>query len=123
MGGSIGAALSGLLSMDFSEYQRLAKRTNLEVVIGKNFVYSVLGLTSEAGELAGKVKKLFRDSDGEMTHEIREKMIGELGDVLWYLAQISTDLTIPLDEVAKKNIEKLASRMERGTLQGSGDNR
>lgn len=109
--------------MDFTEYQTLAKRTNLNVVIGKNFVYSVLGLTSEAGELAGKVKKLFRDQRGEVTPEARDQVVAELGDVLWYVSQIATDFGVPLEAVARENIEKLASRMERGVLQGSGDNR
>lgn len=109
--------------MDFTEYQALAKRTNLNVVIGKSFVYSVLGLTSEAGELAGKVKKIFRDQQGEVTPNIKDAIAAEIGDVLWYVAQISTDFDLSLDDVAKKNIEKLTSRLERGVLRGSGDNR
>ena len=90
--------------MDFDEYQKEANKTAIYPVLGAKFVYPTLGLADEAGEVVGKIKK-------------------ELGDVLWYLAQLSTDLGIKLSEVAKANVEKLASRMERNVLHGSGDNR
>lgn len=109
--------------MDLNEYQNRAKQTNLEVMIGKKFVYSTLGLASEAGELAGKVKKIFRDNNGNVDDEVREKIKSELGDVLWYVAQVATDFGLSLGDIGEQNIEKLASRMERGTLHGDGDNR
>jgi len=64
-----------------------------------------------------------RDKNGIVEKEDREEIKKELGDVLWYLAQISTELKIKLDDVAKTNLEKLFSRLKRGKIKGSGDNR
>jgi NTP pyrophosphatase (non-canonical NTP hydrolase) len=80
-------------------------------------------LGDEAGEVLGKVKKIFRDQNGVLTDETRDALKKELGDVLWYLAQLSTELELSLDDIAEANIEKLLGRLERGTLHGSGDNR
>jgi NTP pyrophosphatase (non-canonical NTP hydrolase) len=80
-------------------------------------------LTNEAGEVAGKIKKIFRDKDGVIGEAEREALKSELGDVLWYLAQVCTELEISLDAVAEANIEKLYSRLERGKIGGDGDNR
>jgi len=73
--------------------------------------------------VAEKIKKVLRDNNGVVSGEEKEEIKKELGDVLWYLAQISTELNLSLDEVAKFNIEKLASREKRNKLHGSGDNR
>ena len=86
-------------------------------------VYPTMGLLNEAGELAGKVKKLFRDKQGVITDADREALKGEIGDVLWYLTQICTNLDLSLEDVANANLEKLLSRLERGVIQGDGDNR
>ena len=80
-------------------------------------------MTNEAGEVAGKIKKIFRDKGGVIGEAEREALKGELGDVLWYLAQVCTELDLSLDEVAEHNIEKLYSRLERGKIGGDGDNR
>jgi len=109
--------------MNFEEYQNLSKKTAIYPEIGKNFVYPTLGLVGESGEVAEKIKKIFRDKDGIVDAEIRLMLKKELGDVLWYLSQLATELELSLDEVAVYNIEKLKSRHERGTLQGNGDNR
>jgi NTP pyrophosphatase (non-canonical NTP hydrolase) len=73
--------------------------------------------------VAGKIKKIFRDKGGVIGEAEREALKGELGDVLWYLSQVCTELEISLDEVAESNIEKLYSRLERGKIGGDGDNR
>jgi NTP pyrophosphatase (non-canonical NTP hydrolase) len=109
--------------MDFKTYQEKSRKTALYPDAGKNIVYPTLGLTGEAGEIANKVKKISRDEGGVLTEETRSKITDELGDVLWYVAQLATELGVALDAVAEKNIEKLYSRLERGTLHGSGDNR
>jgi len=109
--------------MDFEEYQKLSRKTAIYPNIGKNFVYPTLGLAGETGEVVEKVKKVLRDSNGQMTQEKAEELKKELGDVLWYMAQIASELNISLDEIAIKNIEKVKSRMDRGKLTGSGDNR
>ena len=83
----------------------------------------MLGLTNEAGEVAGKVKKIFRDKDGIIGEAERQPLKCELGDVLWYLAQVCTELDLSLDDVAEHNLEKLYSRLERGKIGGEGDNR
>jgi NTP pyrophosphatase (non-canonical NTP hydrolase) len=110
--------------MTFKEYQKLAHTTSLNTTVGgSGFVYPVLGLTNEAGEVAGKTKKLFRDKAGLIDEESREQMVGELGDVLWYLAECCTQLGIDFERVASSNLTKLFDRKERGKIQGSGDKR
>jgi len=91
--------------------------------IGDKFVYPTLGLVGESGEIAEKVKKIFRDNDGVLDGPRREELKKELGDVLWYLAQLSTELDLSLDEIAELNIEKLQSRLKRNKISGDGDNR
>jgi len=86
-------------------------------------VYPTLGLANEAGEVAGKIKKIFRDKGGVIGAADREALKQELGDVLWYLTQICTELDLTLDEVAQANLEKLFSRLERGQIRGEGDER
>ncbi len=109
--------------MNFTDYQRKAKATAKYPVIGHGVIYPTLGLTNEAGEVAGKIKKIFRDKDGIISEVDREALKSELGDVLWYIAQVCTELDISLDEVAEGNIAKLLDRLERGKIQGDGDNR
>ncbi len=109
--------------MDFNEYQRKSRHTAKYPVIGHAVIYPTLGLVNEAGEVAGKIKKVFRDKQGEINAETQEALKAELGDVLWYIAQVCTELGLSLDEVAAHNIEKLYSRLERGTIRGDGDNR
>ncbi|OGM05793.1 hypothetical protein A2125_02795 [Candidatus Woesebacteria bacterium GWB1_43_5] len=109
--------------MDFDTYQKIAKKTALYPKIGKGFVYPALGLAGETGEVLEKIKKIFRDKAGKVNKENRGELKKELGDVLWYLAQISTELNLKFSEVAEGNILKLKSRKIRGKLQGGGDNR
>jgi len=108
---------------DFDTYQRESRKTWSLIHTDHPIVYPTLGLVNEAGEVAGKVKKIFRDKGGVISEADREALKGELGDVLWYLAQICTELDMRLDEVAGANIDKLFSRLERGRIQGDGDNR
>lgn len=109
--------------MNFDEYQRASRTTAAYPAIGHTAIYPVLGLTNEAGEVAGKVKKIFRDKGGVFGEAERDALKAELGDVLWYLAQVCTELGLSLDEVAQANLDKLFSRLERGRIQGDGDNR
>jgi NTP pyrophosphatase (non-canonical NTP hydrolase) len=109
--------------MNFTEYQMQSRKTAKYPSIGHAVVYPTLGLTNEAGEVAGKIKKIFRDKSGKISAEDREALKGELGDVLWYLAQVCTELELSLEEVAGHNLEKLFSRLERGKIGGDGDNR
>jgi NTP pyrophosphatase (non-canonical NTP hydrolase) len=109
--------------MDFTEYQTQSRVTAQYPVIGHAVVYPTLGLVNEAGEFAGKIKKVFRDKGGEISPETREALKAELGDVLWYLAQACSELGLSLNEVAEANLSKLLDRQARGKIQGDGDNR
>jgi NTP pyrophosphatase (non-canonical NTP hydrolase) len=109
--------------MNFDEYQNLSRETAIYPDRGNNFIYPTLGLAGEAGEVAEKVKKVIRDKNGVMGQESKDYISKELGDVLWYVAQIATELDLSLEEIAKANIAKLQSRKERGSLSGSGDMR
>ena len=109
--------------MEFNEYQSKSRKTAKYPAIGHPVIYPALGLVNEAGEVAGKIKKIFRDKDGEISEESRAALKDELGDVLWYLAQIATELNLSLDEIAEHNIAKLYDRLERDKIRGDGDDR
>lgn len=109
--------------MDFSDYQKKSRATAKYPAIGHGVIYPTLGLVNEAGEVAGKIKKIFRDRNGVIGEAEREALKAELGDVLWYLAQTCTELEISLDEVAESNLTKLLDRQARGKIHGDGDNR
>ena len=115
------AALTVPKSDTFAVYQRESRRTWGVIETNHSIVYPTLGLTNEAGEVAGKVKKIFRDHGGQISVEDREALKHELGDVLWYLTQICTELGLTLEEVAEANLVKLFSRLERGVIRGNGD--
>jgi NTP pyrophosphatase (non-canonical NTP hydrolase) len=108
--------------MDLSEYQRLSRRT-AEYPRAAWLAYPALGLAGEAGEVAEHAKKAIRDDGGSVSEERRTAMAKELGDVLWYVAQIASELDLDLDAIANANLEKLLSRQRRGVLSGSGDDR
>jgi NTP pyrophosphatase (non-canonical NTP hydrolase) len=108
--------------VDLSEYQRLSRRT-AEYPREAWLAYPALGLAGEAGEVAEHAKKTIRDDGGQVTEERRVAMAKELGDVLWYVAQLASELQLDLDEIARANLDKLLSRQQRGVLSGSGDDR
>lgn len=107
----------------FYNYQLESRKTCLQVETNLPIAYHTLGLTNEVGEVAGKVKKIFRDHRGVISEEMRQELKHELGDVLWYFAQICTELQLSMDEVAEANLTKVFSRYVRNTIQGSGDHR
>ncbi len=107
--------------MNFLDYQQRSRRTALYPSIGHPVIYPTLGLANEAGEVAGKIKKIFRDKAGQIGELEREGLKSELGDVLWYLAQVCTELGLSLDEVAEANLKKLLDRQSRGKIHGEGD--
>jgi NTP pyrophosphatase (non-canonical NTP hydrolase) len=108
-------------SETFAIYQRESRKTWSVIHTDHSIVYPTLGLTNEAGEVAGKIKKIFRDRNGAINDADRESLKQELGDVLWYLTQICTELGLTLEEVAEANLVKLFSRQARGVIQGDGD--
>ena len=115
--------------MNFNEYQKLAKQTEYlskkeeARLFGNNLINATLGLVGESGELAEKVKKLYRDKGGKLDAATKQDLIHELGDILWYMAKMSRELNVKLDDVARINIKKLFSRKERGVITGNGDHR
>ena len=110
--------------MTLDEYQAKAITTNLSKEDKfKEILQQVLGLADEAGEVQAIFKKWIRDQDADFDKLDIDSVKKEMGDVLWYIAVIAHDLDISLDDLANANIEKLASRKQRGTLSGSGDNR
>jgi len=104
-----------------AEYDVFGKPSN--DVGSAAFMSKVLGLAGEAGEVCEKFKKILRDKGGKITDSDREEIAKELGDVLWYVTTIGRYIGVDLEEIAEKNIEKLASREKRGKLMGNGDNR
>ena len=101
-----------------TEYQDNAKKTAI-FPKEKALEYLALGLSSESGEVAGKIKKIIRDKS-----KLNKQDLGaEIGDVLWYCAVLASELGLNLGKIMENNIEKLHSRKERGVLGGSGDNR
>lgn len=108
--------------MQLSEYQNEAMKTAVYPV-ATAIEYTALGLVSEAGEVAGKVKKMIRDNDGVLDEPTRRAIMDEYSDVLWYVSEGVRALGYSLDAVAAHNLNKLSDRKRRGTLQGSGDNR
>ncbi len=109
--------------MTFEEYQKEARKTAIYPNKGNDFIYPTLGLAGESGEISGKISKVLRDNKGIMNEERKEEIKKELGDVLWYVAQLATELNLSLDDIANFNLKKLISRQERNQLSGSGDNR
>jgi NTP pyrophosphatase (non-canonical NTP hydrolase) len=104
---------------DYHNFVRSTKIYDDEATL----IYPVLGLTSEAGEVAGKVKKLIRDMDGQLTPELFNDIISELGDVIWYVSAIADDLGATLSDVIMLNYSKLSSRKARNVISGDGDHR
>ena len=109
--------------MELNHYQRESRKTALYPKVGRNTVYPTLGLVGEAGEVADKVKKILRDKEGVFDEDSKESIKLELGDVLWYISQLSSELGYELEDVANSNLKKLSDRKNRGKIGGSGDNR
>lgn len=109
-------------ALTFADYQKGAATTAVYPGRGEgNWIYPALGLAGESGEICEKIKKAIRDDAGRMTDERRALLAKELGDVLWYVATMCSELGLSLDDVASHNLAKLAARKTAGTLHGSGD--
>jgi NTP pyrophosphatase (non-canonical NTP hydrolase) len=113
--------------MTFENYQQRAYdfslNTKFKELPETNFVYPALGLAEEAGEVAGKIAKALRDKKADFDSKFKDELKKELGDVLWFVAELCTQFNLDLEDVAKSNIEKLCSRKQRNVIQGNGDNR
>lgn len=118
--------------MHLNDYQTAARKT----AMGNSLDHFVHGLTEEAGEVSGVMKRFHRGDEKYKVHRplsntkqeelsqfAKEKLIDEIGDVLWYIAMIADELETTLETVAEHNIKKLADRQSRNVITGSGDNR
>jgi NTP pyrophosphatase (non-canonical NTP hydrolase) len=109
--------------MTFDEYQKAARETAQYPDIGRNVAYPTLGLAGETGEVAERVKKMYRDDGGVLTPQRRDALKAELGDVLWYVAALCSELGLSMKDVAEHNIRKLRDRRDRNVIKGDGDER
>ena len=109
--------------MNFKEYQTESRKTAIYPNLDNNIYYPAMGLAGEVGEVLNKIKKIMRDDNDVVSDAKRVELSGEIGDVLWYVANLATELGISLDDVASNNLDKLQSRMKRNVLTGSGDKR
>lgn len=104
--------------MTFKEYQELCKLTDVaekdkDKYPVPQYIYAALGIAGEAGEVADQAKKSLRSPEnGQLSPERIEKIIGEMGDVLWYIAKMCNEFGIRMDAVAEYNLEKLKKRYE-----------
>jgi len=131
IGGNLEAAIE--LPMQIDEYQRKSRATvaypRVQIIIDDGepieapWIYPLLGLCGETGELAEKFKKLLRDHKGEWSPGYHDLVIKELGDVSWYWARVADAIKVESSLVLKRNLKKLFSRLKRGKLLGSGDER
>ena len=108
--------------MEMNTYQKEAKATAIYPNDG-NITYLALALCGEAGEVADKIKKVLRDKQGQCYAPDIAAIALELGDVLWYAANLANAIGYTLSDIAEINLQKINSRAQRGTLHGSGDNR
>lgn len=108
--------------MNANDYQKNTINTAIYPGSGtgdnRELVYLALGLASESGEVAGKIKKLIRDGLFEPI-----QIAYELGDVLWYVARLGSSLGYDLETLMKWNYKKLNKRQANNTIKGDGDDR
>jgi len=110
--------------MNLNEYQFEAAKTAIHPIDGCiGILYASLAFCGEVGEVANKCKKILRDYDGTVTSEMKSALKLELGDSLWYIADLATLLNTSLEEIAQLNLEKLRTRKKESKLKGEGDNR
>jgi len=110
--------------LDFRTYQEQARSTAVYPGMGEgNWIYPALGLAGETGEICEKIKKCIRDDGGKMKPERLADIEKELGDVLWYIAALGSELGLDMETIAERNLAKLAHRKKNGKIHGDGDHR
>lgn len=110
--------------MEIKDYEAMVNKTAIYPGRMQNStMYPTLGLCGEAGEVAEKVKKIFRDKGGMYSQFDKEEILKELGDVQYYVTALAQELGFGLSDVMEANSKKLLSRLERNKIHGNGDNR
>ena len=110
--------------MNFDEYQKQALTTAIthpDPLMDKTIW--AMGVSGEAGEVIEKWKKIVAYKDGKISDEDLAELSKELGDVVWYIAVLADSLGLSLGDIMQNNLDKLASRKQRGVTKGQGDNR
>ena len=107
---------------DLDMYQQVAKTTAI-YPREQAIIYPTLGLTGEAGEVANKVKKIIRDDGNKINESLVQEISAEIGDCLWYISVLASDIGLELSDIAVNNTVKLKDRMNRGVIGGNGDKR
>lgn len=112
-------------NLTFNQYGEFTGETAIYPDRGQNIIYPTLGVVGEAGEVAEKVKKFIRSGKDlkDMDNEFKDGLKKEIGDVLWYLSELSFNLGFKFADIARSNLLKLFDRKERNVLHGEGDNR
>lgn len=105
----------------FFDYEKFVEQTKDNMC--NDILYLTVAMCGETGEVADKVKKIYRDHEGIVDSVDEQEIAAELGDVLWYLTAIAVKLRVPLWSIAKCNIDKVNRRINMETLHGSGDYR
>ncbi|MFH1053095.1 MAG: nucleoside triphosphate pyrophosphohydrolase family protein [Candidatus Woesearchaeota archaeon] len=108
--------------MELNEYQNKARENDFCPVIKYDFDYPAIAMAGEVGELLNKIKKIHREGK-EIDSKLKEEVLFELGDILWYLAKLCRSFNWELDYVASINLIKIDERLKKGTLWGNGDRR
>ncbi|AOZ63693.1 nucleotide pyrophosphohydrolase [Rhodococcus phage Weasels2] len=106
---------------DFTEYQKVAKTTAKPSAM--DLTYLLGGLAVEGGEALDKYIKAIRDDEGYISNELKNEILKEVGDVLWFAALIYEYFEVDFEFAPAQNLEKLLDRKARGVIGGSGDNR
>lgn len=109
------------METSFLDYEKFVEQTKDNMC--NDILYLTVAMCGEAGEVADKVKKIYRDHEGIVDSVAEQEIAAELGDVLWYLTAIAVKLRVPLWSIAKCNIDKVNRRIKMETLHGSGDYR
>ena len=124
--------------LDLAAYEKMVREAAIyrdgvdELVNGANpediakmlkVFYAATGLAGEAGEVANKVKKILRDNGGVIDEATRQKVLGELGGVAWYLTAISAEFDFSVADVLQYNFDQITDRQARDVLKGDGDDR
>jgi NTP pyrophosphatase (non-canonical NTP hydrolase) len=102
--------------LSLADYQEKSRATAIYPDQGANFIYPTLGLVSEIGEVADVLKRVVRDENSILSTERRMAIGSEIGDILWYLSQLATELDLSIEDIATANLEKLTERKRAGTL-------
>jgi len=112
--------------LSFEKYEEIVNKYKFCIGDEENLkpiYYLGIALPGEVGEVCEKIKKGYRDMDGEFTPEYQREIAKELGDVLWYVTALANELGCTLQGIAQMNVDKLNNRLKTNTLRGSGDNR